>query len=183
MTPALLLIDIQNDYFATGKMPLSGMEKATIKAGNVLKSFREKRLPIFHIQHISTRPGATFFLPDTDGVKIHEEVSPAPLETVIQKNFPNSFRETLLLDKLRENNVVKLVIAGAMSHMCIDATTRAAFDHGFHCTVIEDACATRNLAFDNLQIPAEHVHASFMSALGSVYARVVSSDNFSLDDV
>jgi nicotinamidase-related amidase len=65
-----------------------------------------------------------------------------------------------------------------MSHMCIDATTRAAADHGFKCTVIHDACATRDLQFENALVPAKQVHASFMSALGFAYAKVVSLQAF-----
>ena len=74
--------------------------------------------------------------------------------------------------------VEELVICGAMSHMCIDATTRAAFDHGFPCTVIHDACATRDLVFEGLTIPAAQVHGAFMAALGMRYARVLSVEDF-----
>jgi nicotinamidase-related amidase len=69
------------------------------------------------------------------------------------------------------------VIAGAMSHMCIDATTRAAFDHGFKCTVAADACATRALEFGGRTIPARDVHAAFMAALAMPYARISSTDD------
>ena len=71
-----------------------------------------------------------------------------------------------------------MVICGAMSHMCIDATTRAAFDFGFNCAVIQDACATRNLEFGGQTIAADQVHGSFMAALGSVYARVLGLDEY-----
>jgi nicotinamidase-related amidase len=65
-----------------------------------------------------------------------------------------------------------------MTHMCVDATTRAAFDHGFQCTVLHDACATRTLCFNNDIVPAKQVHAAFLAALGAVYAKVVSTDDF-----
>jgi nicotinamidase-related amidase len=93
---------------------------------------------------------------------------------VIQKHYPNSFRETALLDGLKNDGVESVVICGAMSHMCIDATTRAAADFGFGCTVVHDACATRNLDFGGKKILAQDVHASFMAALGSAYAKVLS---------
>lgn len=103
MNKALLLIDIQNDYFTEGRMPLVNMESAVTNAKIVLEHFRVKNFPIYHIQHISTRPDATFFLPGTEGAAIHVEVKPLPSEQVIQKNYPNSFRNTPLLDELKTN--------------------------------------------------------------------------------
>jgi nicotinamidase-related amidase len=175
---ALLLVDIQNDYFPGGANPLVGIDDAGKNAAAVLNLFREKKLLVFHIQHISIRKGATFFLPDTKGVEIHESVKPLPTEETIQKKFPNSFRRTSLLDRLKEKEIEKVIIFGAMSHMCIDATTRTAFDLGFSCTVIEDACATKDLVFGNKTIPAEHVHGAFMAALGPVYAQISTTKNF-----
>ena len=174
MSTGLILVDIQNDYFAGGRMELVGMDAAGEKAGELLAFFRDKRWPTFHIQHISHREGASFFLPDTKGIEIHTTVSPRPEDPVIQKHYPNSFRETQLLDTLKSTGVESIVICGAMSHMCIDATTRAAADFGFRCTVVHDACATRNLDFGNKKILAEDVHSAFMAALGSAYAKVVS---------
>jgi nicotinamidase-related amidase len=178
MKTGLILVDIQNDYFAGGRMELAGMEAAGEKAGELLAFFRDNQWPTFHIQHISNYEGATFFLPDTKGAEIHSDVKPRPEESVIQKHYPNSFRETSLLDALKNAGVENAVICGAMSHMCIDATTRAAADLGFGCTVIHDACATRNLNFGKKKILAQDVHASFMAALGSAYARVLSSNEF-----
>ena len=105
-------------------------------------------------------------------------IAPLPGETVIEKHFPNSFRDTGLQEKLAAAQVQELVICGAMSHMCIDATTRAAVDLGFTCTVIHDACASRDLTFGDLVIPAAHVHGAFMAALAPLYARVVSLEEF-----
>jgi len=124
MKHGLILIDIQNDYFTGGKMALVGMDKAANNAKKLLDKFRKEKLPIFHVQHISKRAGAAFFLPDTEGVKIHESVAPLPNEMIVQKNFPNSFRDTSLLHQLNDANIEEIVICGAMSHMCVDATTR-----------------------------------------------------------
>lgn len=178
MKQGLILIDIQNDYFTGGNMELVGMEQAAHNAELVLRKCRESRLPIIHIQHISIRPESTFFLPDTPGVAIHTSVAPLPGETIIQKHFPNSFRETDLLNILKKSGVESVIICGAMSHMCVDATTRAAFDFGFRCTVIEDACTTRNLVFKGMTIDARVVHAAFMAALSFPYAKVVSAQEF-----
>ncbi|MBW1706780.1 MAG: cysteine hydrolase [Deltaproteobacteria bacterium] len=175
MKQCLILVDIQNDYFPGGKMEVVEMEKAAENSQTLLDKFRNEGAPLFHIKHISRRPGATFFLPETDGAKIHDIVSPEEGETVIEKNFPNSFRETDLLSNLKENGTEELVICGAMSHMCIDATTRAAFDFGFRCVVINDACATRDMIYNGEIIEAASVHAAFMAALAVPYAKVIST--------
>jgi nicotinamidase-related amidase len=174
MTKALLLIDIQNDYFPGGAMELVNSSLAAVKAGKLLQAFRQRALPIIHIQHISTRPGATFFLPDTVGVEIHESAAPAGGEAVFQKHYPNSFRETPLLAHLRDRQISQLVIAGMMTHMCVDSTTRAAADLGFQCVLAHDACATRALSFGNAAVSAEDVHTAFLAALNGLFAKVLS---------
>ena len=175
MNNCLMVIDLQNDYFPGGSMELVGIEEAAANAEILLNEFRTSNSPVIHIQHISTQPGATFFLPDTDGAKIHPMVAPKDGETIVIKNFPNSFRATSLLEILKKEHVDNLVICGAMSHMCIDATTRAAFDLGFSCIVAEDACATKDLIFKNKTIQAADVHSSFMAALSVPYANVIST--------
>ena len=175
MKKALLIVDIQNDYFAGGRMELQGSDSASLRAGELLAQFRVARLPVIHVQHISVRPGATFFLPDTEGVRIHTNVAPAEHETVITKHFPNAFRDTGLLEHLRAAEIDELVIAGMMTHMCVDATTRAASDLGFRCLLAHDACATRALAFGGTTIPADHVHGAFVAALSGAYATVRSA--------
>lgn len=178
MKEALLLIDIQNDYFPGGKMELVSMEEAAKKAGELLKAFRTAGKPVFFIKHMSTRSDATFFVPGTQGTDIHSSVSPLPDETVIEKHFPNSFLQTELLLVLKEPKVTDLIICGAMSHMCIDTTVRAAKELGFKCTLIADACATRNLKFGEEILPAQTVHASFMSALDGMFATIMTANEY-----
>ena len=156
-------------------------DDAAAKAKELLALFRKHQLATYHIQHIALEKGGSAFLANTKGSEIHESIRPLPDDVVIQKHFPNSFRETDLLDRLQSADVSKLVICGAMSHMCIDATTRAAADYGFPCTVIHDACATRNLKFLDTMVPAQQVHASFMSALAFAYAKVRSTEEFLSD--
>lgn len=175
---ALLLVDIQNDYFPNGRMELHETHRAAANARSVLDVFRREQLPLFHIQHLSVQPGATFFIPGTGGEDIHETVAPLPDETVITKNYPNSFRDTQLLSLLHEAGIENLIICGMMSHMCIDATTRAAVDYGFRCTVIEDACTSPNLSVRGRTIPATDVHDTFMAALGSLYADIQTVEVF-----
>ena len=166
MNPALLIIDIQNDYFA-GAMELVGSEEAARKAAKVLQEFRRRGWPMIHVQNVSVQPGAKFFLPNTSGAEIHASMAPRPGETVFQKHYPNCFRETPLLDHLRKHGIRQLVVVGMMTHMCIDTTVRAAFDLGMECTLIQDACATRALSFAGLTVAAEQVQASYLAALGT----------------
>src|SRR5436190_10097679 len=123
---ALVIIDLQNDYFPGGAMELEGSPAAGAKAGEVLQKFRNENLPVFHIRHLSVRPGATFFLPGTPGAQIHGSVRPREGELVVEKNFPNSFRATALQNHLDQHKIKNLVVAGMMTHMCVDATVRAA---------------------------------------------------------
>src|SRR5512138_2931411 len=166
MNTALVIVDIQNDYFPDGKMPLVGPVEASQQAARLLDRFRRSQWPVIHIQHIAVRPSATFFLPNTPGVDFHPSVQPWEAEPIVQKNFPNAFRDTTLLDVLREKNVDRLIICGMQTTMCIDATTRAA----------ADSCAARNLTYDGQLVPAEQVHYAFLAALNGSYARVLKVD-------
>jgi nicotinamidase-related amidase len=173
MTSALLIIDIQNDYFPGGAMSLVNPDAAAANAAKLLTAYRKKGLPVIHMQHLSVRPGATFFIPGTPGAEIHESVKPLPGETVFQKNFPNCFRETRLLEHLRGANISKLTIAGMMTHMCVDTTTRAAADLGFACSLAHDACATKALAFNGVEVTAGNVQVSYMAGLNGLFAKVL----------
>lgn len=178
MDTALLLIDIQNDYFPGGNMEVSGSVEASLRAREVLDFSRKRAMPVIHVRHVSVRPGATFFLPGTKGAEIHENLRPLHTEPLIEKNYPNSFRDTPLCGILEKEGVTRLVIAGMMTHMCVDATVRAAFDYGFGCTLVHDACATRQLFFGGATVPAAHIQAAFLAALNGIYARVISAREF-----
>lgn len=175
---ALILIDFQNDYFSSIKdsaFPLIKTEEASLNALTLLKCFRQKKLNIIHIRHESDVKKGMFFRKGTFGANIHENVRPLDSEIVITKNFPNSFKNTNLKEVLDDLNINSLIIVGAMSHMCIDAGVRAASDYGYSCKVVSDACATRDLTFEGEVVPSKYVHASFMAALGSVYADIIDT--------
>jgi nicotinamidase-related amidase len=179
MSTALIIIDIQNDYFPNGKMELSNPEKAAANAAKVLEWFRQNnRENIFHVQHIAGDPALGFFLPDTEGAGIHETVQPLENESIIIKHFANSFLQTELERKLKEKGITKVVVVGMMTHMCIDATVRAAVDLGYETTLIEDACATRDLSYQGKVVPAEQVHYAFVGALNGMYCAVTSTKDF-----
>lgn len=175
---ALLLIDIQNDYFEGGANPLSGSLEASIKARDILQYFRNKSLPVVHVQHIANRAGATFFVPDTFGAEIQDNVKPIKGEKVIIKHFPNSFSETGLHTYLQALSIKNVVVCGMMTHMCVDATVRAAKDLGYACTLLADACATKDLMYSFEKVCAKDVQTTFHAALSYFYADVISTQKY-----
>jgi nicotinamidase-related amidase len=176
MKTALLVIDIQKDYFPGGKYPLVDPLQAAQKAYMLLQCFREHGGHHVHIQHISIKPDATFFIRGDSGSDIHDAVAHFEGEPIVYKHYPNSFRETNLLEILQGWGIERLIITGMMTHMCVDATARAAADLGFKVIVAEDACATRDLTYGDTAVPAEHVHKAFLAALKS-YGQVMKADD------
>ena len=175
---ALLIIDVQNDYFKGGNMTLAGAEEAGKKTQQVLEYFRKNNRPVINIKHIATNEGATFFLPDTKGAEISSLVEPKNGEKVVIKHYPNSFRDTDLLEYLQSKGIKNLVITGMMTDVCVVSTTRAAFDLGFSNTIIGDATATRDRELYGKVVKAEEVQKSTLagvSALGNLYTRVITT--------
>ncbi|MHA3738437.1 cysteine hydrolase family protein [Pseudomonas sp. Eth.TT006] len=175
---ALILVDIQNDYFPDGKWPLAGAQAAADNAARLLAVFREAGDPVVHVRHEFTSADALFFTPDSVGARLHSKVLNRPDEPVVLKHFVNAFRETRLQTILEEQGISDLVIVGSMSHVCIDGLARAAADLGYGVTVIHDACASRDLEFNGVTVAAAQVHAAFMAALAFAYASVVSTEEF-----
>ena len=175
MSKALVIVDIQRDYFPGGNMPLHEPEAAAAKAGQVLEAFRASGNPVVHIQHLSPA-GAGFLEEGTGGAEIMAPVTPRDGETLITKRAPNSFLGTDLEQHLRSLDVDEVVVTGMMTSMCVDATTRAGADLGFKMTLVPDACAAPGLEFGGRQVAAQDVHASFVAALGQFYATVTPAD-------
>ncbi len=171
MTRALVIVDIQRDYFPGGKMPLHQPEEAAAKAGQVLEAFRAAGDPVIHIQHLSPA-GLGFLEEGSDGAEIMDPVRPVGDEIVIQKRAPNSFLRTDLEQRLRALDVQEIVLVGMMTSMCVDATTRAGADLGFRMTLVPDACAAPSLEYGGQRVAGADVHASFIAALGQFYATV-----------
>jgi nicotinamidase-related amidase len=175
---ALIVVDLQNEYLPTGKLPLSGIDSALNNAACVIAAARSTGNAVIHVRHESTDTDAPYFTPGSESVQIHPTVAPADGEPVVVKNHPNAFLKTGLKQILDAQGTEEVTIVGAMSHMCIDATTRAASDLGYKATVVHDACATRDLEFGGQVIPAVQVHGARMSALAFAYASVVTTDGY-----
>ncbi|HQI65476.1 MAG TPA: cysteine hydrolase family protein [Rhodoglobus sp.] len=176
MTRALVLIDLQLDYFDGGAHPLVGPDAAVANAAAVLEQFRASGEPVIHVFEIWDEPEATFFRPGTPGVEIHPAVAPRAGERVVQKSNANAFLDTSLEADLRALGADQVVVVGMMTCVCIDSSVRAAADLGFDVTVVGDACAAPDLEFDGTIVPAAQVHAAFLAALGENFATVVTAE-------
>jgi nicotinamidase-related amidase len=163
---ALIIIDIQEFYYPGGFSELYQPEIAGKNAQKVLNEFRKNDDLVIHIRHNAK-----------EGADIHKDVLPIAGEKVISKNQVNSFRDTDLLEYLHKNKVTDLVLVGMQTHMCLEAATRAGADFGFKCTVIQDACTTKDLKFGDRIVKAMDVHYSTLSTLRS-YATITDLETF-----
>lgn len=145
-------------------------------AGIIFSYFHDNGLSVFLIQHISSKDGK-FFVPGTEGIKIHESLCGNSKDLVITKKYPNSFFKTDLKSELDKRNIDELFICGMMTHMCVDTTVRAAFDYGYKVTLFSDACATRDLSICEKVIDASYVQDTYMASLSGMFAKVVTTDN------
>lgn len=181
MKQALIIIDVQNDYFKNGKMELSHPKKALEKINRLEEKFIELKLPIIYIQHINYRENASFFSHNTSGVKLHEKLKVNENSIVIEKQFPNSFKDTMLLGTLQSLNVEQVVITGMMTHMCVDSTTRAASELNYNPILISDATSTRSLNIFGEKVSAKYVQLSFLASLKN-FARVETIKDFLINN-
>jgi nicotinamidase-related amidase len=165
--PALIIVDVQEFYFNEGNSQLVNPEEASQQAARLLSAFRESNDLVVHIRHEST-----------NGFAIHENVKPNPGEKVITKQFVNSYRETDLLEYLRENEITEVIICGMMTHMCVEGAARASADYGFDVVVIENACATRDLKLGDKTVKAADVHVSALATIEGYYGTVLTADEF-----
>lgn len=171
MVRALLIVDVQNDYFPDGAVALTGMVAAADNCRRLLQHFRSRGERVIHVQHVAP-PEAGGLRTCTVGGQIHPEAQPTAGETVIAKTSPNAFCATALHPMLWWSGITELVMAGAMTQTCIDSTARAAFDLGYLVTVISDACAAGDLVWNGDRLPAAQVQAVMLAALQTPFARL-----------
>jgi len=178
MKTALLIIDVQNDYFEGGKCELVNPLQALGNVEHVLQHFRKESQPVIFVQHINAG-NIDYFFPGTDGVKIHDRINPLEGEYLVNKSDPNCFYHSNLSEILRMENITDLVVCGMMTHMCVDTTVRAArYEGGLKVTLLGDACATKDLTIDGETIPADSVHKSYMAGLNGRFADVVNTQDY-----
>ncbi|MCA4725860.1 cysteine hydrolase family protein [Mycolicibacterium fortuitum] len=167
----LVLIDCQNTY-TQGIMELEGVQAALEQTAELLDRARSAGIPIIHIQH-SDGPGSLYDIEGDSGA-IVASVAPREGESVVVKQFPNSFVQTDLDDRLKGHNASNLVLAGFMTHMCVNSTARGAFNLGYAPTVVAAATATRTLAGpDGAPVPAADMQSASLAAMSDLFAVVV----------
>jgi nicotinamidase-related amidase len=168
---ALLMIDLQNTY-RRGVMQLSGVEQALAEAAKLLDMARDLKVPVIHIQHDAG--AGTPYDVHADIGAISDEVAPIAGEVVITKNYPNSFVHTDLDAQLKALGIQKIMLAGFMTHMCINSTAHGGFNLGYAPTVVASATATRALQGANgLVLTAQQVHDAAIASTRDLYAAIV----------
>ncbi|MBW7950899.1 MAG: cysteine hydrolase [Pseudorhodoplanes sp.] len=177
---ALVVIDAQHEYL-DGRLPLSGVQAALGEIAALLARARKAGTPVIHVRH-KGRPGGAFG-PDTPGFAIVSQAAPQPDERVIEKGLPNAFAGTELKAALDALDRKEIVIAGFMTHMCVEATARAAIDLGLKATVVAAATATRDLPdpLSGIAVPAAEVQRNALAALNDRFA-VIAADGSKVPD-
>lgn len=171
---ALLMIDLQNTY-REGTMRLVDVEPAVDEARRLLRRAREAAIPVFHVQH-DAGAGSPYDIGQRIGA-ISDEVAPEDGETVIVKKYPNAFVGTELKEQLASHGIENIILAGFMTHMCINSTARGAFNLGFRPTVVAATTATRDLpGVDGTTVPASALQQASLAGMADLFAVVVPGE-------
>jgi len=169
---ALIMIDLQNTY-RKGVMQLTGVEEAIIEARKLLEMARDHKIPIFHIRH-DGGVGTPYDVSAEIGA-ISDEVAPIAGEPIITKNYPNSFIQTDLDQQLKAMGIEKIVLAGFMTHMCINSTAHGGFNLGYAPTVVASTTATRPLEAANGKVlTAQQVQDAAIASTRDLYAAIIN---------
>lgn len=173
----LVMIDCQNTY-TEGVLELEGVQQALDAAATLLDRARTAGTPIVHIMH-DAGVGTPYDVTADIG-QIVERVEPRGDEQVIVKNYPNSFVSTDLDEKLRALGHENLILAGFMTHMCINSSARGAFSLGYRPTVVASATATRNLPGAG-GVDARSLQAASLASIADLFG-VVAADVTAIPD-
>ena len=171
---SLLIIDAQNEYLS-GPLALAGMKAATANIALLLEAARKAKRPVVHVRHLGTVGG--MFDPQGPRGEFITGLEPTGDEVVIEKRMPNAFNNTGLKEALEKLGHLDLIVCGFMSHSSVSTTVRAAKDYGFRCTLVEDACATRDLPTANGVISAADVQRTEMAIMNDNFATLTQTKN------
>ena len=171
---SLLIIDAQNEYLS-GPLALSGMEAATANIALLLDAARKAKRPVIHIRHLGTVGG--MFDPQGERGAFIKGLEPQGDELIIEKRMPNAFNDTGLQKALENLGSLDVIVCGFMSHSCVSTTVRAAKDYGLRCTLVEDACATRDLPTPDGIISAAQVQKTEMAIMNDNFATLTLTKN------
>ena len=176
MSRALLVIDVQNEYF-TGALPIThpvGHLEQILAAMDAATG----RVPVVVVQHHFPDPDKPFFQKGTPGWELHPEVKSRSHDLLIEKTMPGSFTGTPLEDWLRERDVSTVTIAGYMTHMCCDTTARQAVHRGFTVEFLRDATGTLALSNEAGEVTAEELHRSILCAQQMMLSEVIDVETW-----
>ncbi len=178
---ALVVIDVQNEYFPGGKLELEGVRSAGDAVARALASARKAGIPVFHVRHENPDPAAARFAAASRGSRFAPCAEPEGNESVTVKRIVDSFAGTELAAELAAAGAEELVVAGMMTHMCVDAFLRAATARGYPCLLLGDACATRELEWGGRKVAAADVTAAFFAAFAFAGVRIADVDSWAAD--
>ena len=173
MNRALLVIDVQNEYF-TGKLPIVHPEGSLFHILNAIEHANENNIPVIVIQHSAPKDSPTF-AKGSSKWHIHPEILNTKYKKLIEKTFPGSFTGTDLESWLKENNIDTVVISGYMTHMCCDTTARQAFHAGFNVEFLSDATGTINVSNYAGSVTAEELHRAILVTQAMKFSRVLTT--------
>jgi nicotinamidase-related amidase len=172
---ALIIIDAQNTY-REGVMQLEGVEEALVECKALLARARAAKRPVIHIIH-DAGPGSPYDIREHIG-QIADPVAALPGEAIIAKAYPSSFEKTELDARLKALGVTDIILAGFMTHMCVNSTARAGFNHGYRPTVVASCTATRSLPVPTGgSLTAKQVHDGALTAIADLFAVVTADVN------
>lgn len=176
MNRALLVIDVQNEYF-TGVLPIThptGHLERVLAAMDAAAG----KMPVVVVQHHFPDPSMPFFQKGTPGWELHPEIKARPHDLLVEKTMPGSFTDTPLEGWLREQGVDTVTIAGYMTHMCCDTTARQAFHLGLTVEFLSDATGTLALSNEAGDVTAEELHRSILCAHQMMLSEVLDVDTW-----
>jgi nicotinamidase-related amidase len=170
---ALLVIDVQNDYFPGGAWALPGAERALPNILRLIEGAREREEPVVFIRHVAPE-GSPVFARGSRGGALHEGLGARPADPAFEKAHPSAFQDTGLADWLDEAGIGALDLCGFMTQMCCDTTAREAYARGFKVRLFSDACAARDLVVEGETIPHQVVHGTHLATLAR-FAKILTS--------
>lgn len=174
MKRALLVIDVQNEYF-TGKLPVTYPEGSLEYILRAIRAARAKAIPVVFIQHTSSQEESKTFRKGTDEWKLHPALDFTARDHLVEKRLPGSFTDTDLEPWLRQRHIETVVIVGYMTQMCCDTTARQAMHLGFSVEFLSDATGTLGISNEAGSVTAEELHRAILVTQAMRFSKVLST--------